>query len=210
MTHEDSNPIYSPDKAQETRNRILDAAIVVFAEKGYHDARVDEIVQESNSSKGSVYFHFPSKQEIFWAVIDKFVLKLESNLTQAISTRQHGVEKVEAALNACLETFERYGSLAKIFLIQASGLGVAFESKLQDIHERFAALIKSYLDLAVSEGDLVPLDTEVASQIWMGAIYHVVIRWVRTGEPEPSRALPILRQMLLQSVGLAVEAQAES
>lgn len=191
------------DKAQETRNRILDAATIVFAEKGYHEARVDQIVLESETSKGAVYFHFPSKQEIFWALIDKFVAKLESNLTEAISTKENGVEKVEAALKACLETFERYGSLAKIFLIQASGLGVSFEVKLHHIHDRFARLIRSYLDLAVSEGDLKPIDTEVASHVWMGAIYHVVIRWVRTGEPEPSRALPTLRQMLLQSVGLA-------
>lgn len=190
------------DKAKETRRRILDAAVRVFAAKGYHAARVDEIVGESETSKGAVYFHFPSKQDIFLAVIDKFVSLLEDSLALALENEPHGIGRVDVALRVCLETFEKYGNLAKIFLVQASGLGIVFEEKLMEIHERFARLIQLYLDEAVVEGDITSLDTEVASQVWMGAIYHVVIRWVRTGQPEPSRALPTLRHMLLQSVGI--------
>lgn len=192
------------DKAQETRQRILDAAVNVFAAKGYHAARVDEIVDESATSKGAVYFHFPSKQDIFLAVIEKFVVLLEGNLSAALAKEPNGIGRVDVALKVCLETFEKYASLAKIFLVQASGLGVVFEEKLLEIHQRFAQLIQIHLDEAVAEGEIEPLDTEVAGQVWMGAIYHVVIRWVRTGQPEPSRALPTLRQMLLQSVGIQV------
>lgn len=192
------------DKASETRQRILDAAVNVFAAKGYHATRVDEIVDESSTSKGAVYFHFPSKQDIFLAVIDKFVGLLEANLAEAMAREAHGIDRVEAALRVCLETFEQYGSLAKIFLVQAAGLGVVFEEKLLQIHERFARLIQQHLDGAIAEGDIEPIDTEVAGQVWMGAIYHVVIRWVRTGQPEPRRALPTLRRMLLQSVGISI------
>ncbi|MBI3160168.1 MAG: TetR/AcrR family transcriptional regulator [Chloroflexi bacterium] len=198
------------DKAFETRQKILDAAVKVFAAKGYHEARVDEIVVESGTSKGAVYFHFPSKQEIFLAVIDKFVALLERNLTEAIDQEEYGIAQVEVALRVCLETFEKYRNLAKILLIQATGLGDAFEEKLMEIHDRFARLIAHHLDLAVSNGEIPPIDTEVAGQVWMGAVYHVVIRWVRTGEPEPVRALPTLRQMLLQSVGILGDATGPS
>ena len=48
-----------------TRDRILDAALEVFAGKGYHRAIVDDIVRASGTSKGAVYHHFPNKEAVF-------------------------------------------------------------------------------------------------------------------------------------------------
>ena len=137
--------------------------------------------------------------------MDEFARRLEERLTEAIAREESGIRQVNAALQACLETFGRYRKLAKIFLIQAVGLGRAFEEKRLEIHERFVALIKTHLDRAVTEGDIPPIDTEVAARAWMGAINEVVIRWVYTGEPEPERALPTLRTMLLRSIGVSEE-----
>ena len=47
-----------------TRERILHAALTVFARKGYHRALVDDIVRASRTSKGAVYHHFPNKEAI--------------------------------------------------------------------------------------------------------------------------------------------------
>ena len=189
----------------DTQQKILDAAIDVFAQKGYHDARVDEIVEVSKTSKGAVYFYFPSKQDIFLAIVDKFAALLAERLDQVIAQDAPGVERVSAALQICLKTFEQYRSLAKVFLVQAAGLGVVFEDKQIEIHDRFARLIQKQLDDAVQEGDIPPIDTEVAAYIWMGAIYDMVIRWVRTGQPEPSRIFPTLQVMLLRSIGVSEE-----
>jgi TetR/AcrR family transcriptional regulator, fatty acid metabolism regulator protein len=189
----------------DTQQRILDAAIDVFAQKGYHDARVDEIVDASQTSKGAVYFYFPSKQDIFLAIVDKFANLLAGRLEQVISQEEHGIERVSAALRICLKTFEQYRNLAKVFLVQAAGLGVSFENKQIEINNRFARLIQEQLDDAVREGDIPPIDTEVAGYIWMGAIYDMVIRWVRTGQPEPTRIFPTLQVMLLRSIGVAEE-----
>jgi TetR/AcrR family transcriptional regulator, fatty acid metabolism regulator protein len=190
---------------KDTRQKILDAAINIFAQKGYHDTRVDEIVAASDTSKGAVYFYFPSKQDIFFAIVDRFIVLLEGRLEQAIAQETHGVERVSRALQVCLATFEQYGSLAKVLLVQAAGLGLPFEDKQIEIQARFARMIQKYLDQAVAEGDIPPIDTEIAAYAWMGAIYDLVIRWVRTGQPEPGRIFPTLQVMLLRSVGVAEE-----
>lgn len=189
--------------SRDTRQRILDAAVEVFARKGYHETRVDEIVEVSRTSKGAVYFYFPGKQQIFLALVDEFAHRLEERLTDAIAREEGGIRQVNAALQACLDTFGRYRKLAKIFLIQAVGLGRAFEEKRLEIHDRFVGLVRSHLDRAVAEGDIPPIDTEVAAYAWMGAINEVVIRWVYTGQPEPERVLPTLRTMLLRSIGVS-------
>ncbi len=122
----------TPKDPETTRSRILDAALEVFAEKGYHEASVDEIVEESHTSKGSVYFHFPNKQNLFLSLVDKFSNLLERRVKEAISHEEEGIAQVDAALTACLETFGQYRPLAKVMLVQAMGLGTAFEQKLME------------------------------------------------------------------------------
>ncbi len=192
-------------ETHDTRQHILDAAIQVFAEKGYHDTRVDDIVEAAGSSKGAVYFYFSSKQQIFLALIDQFADILAGGIAEAIVQETEGIHRVNAALESCLATFDRYHHLAKIFLIQATGLGAAFEEKRLEIHSRFMQVIKGYLDQAVAEGSIPPVDTEVAALAWIGAIYEVIISWVLTGQPEPRRILPSLRLLLLRSIGLSEE-----
>ncbi|MDE0312091.1 MAG: TetR/AcrR family transcriptional regulator, partial [Caldilineaceae bacterium] len=70
---------------ESTRERILDAALSVFSNKGYHDARLDEIVAESDTSKGSIYFHFPNKERLFLALVEKFADLVERRVTEAIA-----------------------------------------------------------------------------------------------------------------------------
>lgn len=186
---------------ENTRSRILDAALSVFASKSYHEASVDEIVEMSHTSKGSVYFHFPNKQTLFLALVDKFADTLERRVNESIKREAQGIKRVDVALRAVLETFGKYRSLAKILLVQAVGLGTAFEAKRLQVHDRFANLIRLYLDEAVAVGDIAPVDTELVAYAWMGAINEIVIRWVYTGQPDPDRILNTLRPMLLRSVG---------
>ena len=189
-------------KARATREKILDAAVNVFSRKGYHETKVDDIVAASDTSKGSVYFYFPGKQQIFLALVDKFALVLQRRVVEAVADEHNGVQRVNLALEVCLETFAQYRGLAKIFLVQAVGLGQVFEEKRLEIHDRFATVIRSYLDQAIAGGDIAPIDTEVVAYAWMGAINEVVIRWVYTGQPEAERLLVPLRTMLLRSVNI--------
>ncbi len=193
------------DPTQETRGRILEAAVKVFASKGYHDTKVDDIVAESQTSKGSFYFYFPSKQDIFLALVDTFANLLESRLHNRIQAETSGMARLDLALRVCLETFGQYRGLAKIALVQATGLGLAFEEKRRAVNDRFSEIIKQNLDEAVADGSIPALDTEVAACAWMGALNEIVLRWVYTGQPDPDRALPALRRLLLQSIGIPEE-----
>ncbi len=185
----------------KTRERILDAALNIFSNQGYHDTRLDEIVKEAGTSKGSIYFHFPNKERLFIALVDQFADVIERRAVEAIQQAPQGLGRVSAALQSVLETFGKYRRPAKILLVQAVGLGSVFEKKRLDVTDRFAALIKRYLDEAVAIGEIDPVDTEVVAHAWMGAIYNVVIQWVYTGDPDPQRILKTLLPLLLHSVG---------
>lgn len=193
-----------------TRARILDAALSTFSRKGYHDTRLDDIVDESETSKGAIYFHFANKERLFLALVDQFADLLERRVQDAISTKAVGMARVQVALETVLDTFGRYRRPAKILLLQAVGLGTVFENKRAEVTDRFARLIESYLKEAIELGDIDPVDTEVVSYAWMGAIYGIVIRWVTTGDLEPGRIIENLVPLLLRSVGYEAVGEASS
>ena len=193
------------NKGPETKNRILDAALNIFASNGYHSSRMDDIVQEARVSKGSIYFHFPNKERLFLALVDQFADLIERNVNEAIA-QEEGIDRVRAAIESVVGTFARYRRPAKLLLVQAVGLGSVFEKKRQEVHERFARMIEVFLNEAVAQGDIAPVDTEVASHAWMGAIYTLVIQWVMTAEPPQERIEASLIPLLLSSVGYRTDA----
>ncbi len=194
----------------QTRERILEAAAEVFAEKGYYATAVDDIVKASNTSKGSFYNFFPSKQAIFLALVDRLDKRVVERIEAAIAKERGALRKVDAALRAFLDDFARHRRLARILLIEAAGLGHAFNERLFALHTRFARLVQKHLQSAVDEGSIPPIDTELAAFAWLGAVNEVVLRWLYTGKPEPlEKALPELRTLLLRSIGAPVETEKE-
>lgn len=62
--------------AEARRQQILEAALVCFGEKGFHASTMDDLVRASGLSKGSLYWHFKSKDEVFLALFDAFSAEL--------------------------------------------------------------------------------------------------------------------------------------
>ncbi len=184
-----------------TRERILDAALSIFSAKGFHDTKLDEIVAAGGISKGSIYFHFPNKEKLFIALVDQFADLIERRAKEAIARETQGIRRVQVALEAVLETFGKYRRPAKLLLVQAVGLGTVFERKRMEVNDRFALLIQTYLDEAVADGSIAPVDTAIVAHAWMGAIYSVVIQWVYTGEPSKDEIMGAMLPLLLKSVG---------
>jgi len=184
-----------------TRDRILTAAVEVFARKGYHGAGVEDIVQASKTSKGAFYHYFPSKQGIFLTLMDDLAGLVEQGVEAAIASEQGAMAKVEAALRVVVETAAEQRDLARILLVEAVGLGPEFEEKRLAIHSRFARVIQRHLDRAVKEGSIPAQDTALVSQAWIGALNEIISQWLVSGRSQLPAQLSELRTLLLRSIG---------
>jgi TetR/AcrR family transcriptional regulator, fatty acid metabolism regulator protein len=186
-----------------TRERIVRSAVAVFARKGYHRATVDDIVRESGTSKGAVYHHFGNKEALFVALVDDFAARLAGAVAAAIEQSHGAVGKIEAGLRAGLETFAAHRDLAHIILLESTSVSPAYQAKRAEIHGRFAALIQGYLDQAVAERTIPPLDTRIATLAWLGAVNELVIVSLSTGAPDlVAEVVPALAPMLLRVIGV--------
>jgi AcrR family transcriptional regulator len=184
-----------------TRERILTAAMEVFASRGYHGTVVDDIVDASDTSKGAFYHYFPSKQGIFLTLMDELAVAVEQGVETVIASERGALPKVEAALRVVLETAAARRDLARILLIEAVGLGPTVEARRLQIHRRFAQVIRRHLDRAAADGDIPAQDTALAAQAWIGVLSEVISQWLPSNSGDLLRRLPALRALLLRSIG---------
>jgi AcrR family transcriptional regulator len=191
-----------------TRERILRGALEVFAGKGYHRASVDDIVRASGTSKGAVYHHFDAKETVFVALVDEFATRLAAAVASAVSARRGALAKVEGALTAALTTFLENERLARLILLEAVSLGSLWAAKRAEVHGRFAALIRGYLEDAVAEGSIPRLDTGLATLVWLGAINEVVVHALDSRALDVRATVPELTRLLLRSIGAPADAEA--
>jgi len=94
------------ERQEQTRELLLDAAAMVFARRGYHEASVEEIASEAGFSTGAVYSNFSGKEELFLALADREVEKQVAEI--------HAVaEGVEADGEAAVEAGRQFQELLK-------------------------------------------------------------------------------------------------
>ncbi len=182
---------------ETTRERILEAAEDAFADQGYHQTLVDDIAGRTSLSKGGFYFHFPSKEDLFFAVIDRLADRLTRRAQEASAACESPLAGADAALSEVLTRLGRRRRLAKVLLVQGYSMGSAFEQKRVETFGRFAAVIQDGLDRAVEAGEIAPANTEVVARAWLGAVNEIVVNWVYRGTPTPVEALPVLRTVLV-------------
>jgi len=196
----------SQERSRDRQRRILDAALSVFSRRGYREASVDEIAEAAETSKGGLYFHFPGKQVLFRALLDFSARRLMDRVEAAIAGETTPVARADAALLTVLRTFADHRSMARLFMIEAMGAGPEFQTRLMEVHEEFIALIRRHLEDAIAAGVAQPVDAEVASRAWFGALNEIILHWLNTGEPRRLEdAYTALRPLLMRSVGVREE-----
>jgi len=184
------------------RERILDAALGVIAKRGYSTAGVQEIVNLSSTSKGSFYFHFPSKERMVMALLERMSDKLVSKVSESVQNQPTPLHRVAASIDALMTTFARRRNVAQVLLLNIVGNGKATDRKFLPIREKFSKLIQQELDAAIASGKIKPVDTLTVSRIWVGGLHEVILHWLLTGQPSPlTTATLTLQTALLKSVG---------
>jgi TetR/AcrR family fatty acid metabolism transcriptional regulator len=195
-------PRHAGRPAEVTRGRILAAAEEVLAQRGYDAANLDEIARRSGASKGAIYFHFPSKEELALRLVQQLSDRLIDKVRRSISSEPPSQRRLALAVQALVETFARKRALGQLLLINIVGHGRSLDRKFMPVRRKFQDFIREELDAAVRAGALSEdVDTELASQVWLGALHEVILHWLIDDHPQPiSSSGAALGRLLLKGV----------
>ncbi len=122
-------------RLEHTRSLLLDAAEDVFAEKGFTAATLDDIAHAAGYTKGAIYKHFATKEDLFLAVSDRYWRRYFDNFAEVMSSGQVGAHELD-------EIAERWRQLSHDRGAEHAALGHEFTLYLvrnPDVRERVAA-----------------------------------------------------------------------
>ena len=91
----------------QRRAQLLDAANDVFTSKGYHAAAMDDIADAAGVSKPVLYQHFPSKLDLYLALLDTSCDRLVEVVEEALASTEHNADRVVATMGAFYEFVPR-------------------------------------------------------------------------------------------------------
>ena len=98
----------------ERRAQLLAAALEVFTQAGYHSAAMDEIADRANVSKPVLYQHFPSKLDLYLAVLDLHIDSLVFEIQKSVASRTDNRERVHATVSAYFDFINREGEAFRL------------------------------------------------------------------------------------------------
>ena len=106
-------------KALETKQRIFECAVKLFSDRGYKNVSVDDIILESNSSKGAFYNHFSSKNQIImegFKQIDQYYEEFFASISSEISS----VKRLQLFINECFNVINNQVGLENISIVYST------------------------------------------------------------------------------------------
>ncbi len=172
----------------ERRQQLLHAARDVFATKGYHDAKVDDIVAAARVAKGTFYLYFPDKRSVLAELVDS----LFARLGLAILTVDPGADveaQVKHNIRAIIAVLLEDPALTRILMSYAAGLDPGFVSKVRSFYDG----VKTLLTASLAEGqrlDIVaPGDTALYATFTIGALKEILLESSADNRPVQREAI---------------------
>jgi AcrR family transcriptional regulator len=94
-----------PDHCARRREKILDAAVVLFAKQGFANTEMQELADTVGVGKGTLYRYFPSKDSLFLAAADRIMVRMRESIDRAIAEIVDPFQRIRRAIHAFLEFF---------------------------------------------------------------------------------------------------------
>jgi AcrR family transcriptional regulator len=189
---------------EEKRRQILDAAVRVFARRGFHTSRVGDIAEEAGVAHGLLYHYFASKDEVLETVFRENWTELLVRFEQVEASGQPADEKLRGIVKILLRTWRNDPDLVTV-MVREVGRSPHLASQVDVIGQGFA-VIERVIARGQAEGVFrKELDARLASWIVYGGLEEILTGWVLgrlpDGDEEVARAERTIVDVVLGGLG---------
>ncbi len=178
-------------RAELKRKRILEEALTVFSEKGYHGANIADIARRLEMGHGTFYRYFENKHDIFVELINHVLQRLAIVMTEQNPAEAHCREDYRRQLEGIGETFMRLywedPRIGRLVFYEALGAGPEVRATLERMNDLTVLATQAYLLNGMEKGYMrSDLDVEVTARALMAMVFEGCRQVMR--EPDPATA----------------------
>jgi TetR/AcrR family transcriptional regulator, fatty acid metabolism regulator protein len=161
------------------RERILDAAVKVFAAEGFYNARVSQIAEAAGVADGTIYLYFKSKDDLLINLFEDRMEQVNANLREAIATESTAVARLKRIVKLHLEMVEHNRDMAEVISVE---LRQSSKFIREYSNPKFAEFLRTIAGAVVEgqrSGELrASIDPYVFARALFGALDEIALAWL--------------------------------
>jgi AcrR family transcriptional regulator len=172
------------EQGERTRAKLLEAARLVFLDRGYPAARVDDVTQKAGTSHGAFYLYFSNKQDVLEALAAdtaEHMYALADDL-DAIELGEAGYDQLRAWMARFVDEYERHSPVINAW-ISAEMEDSRFDQLGREVLGQFAGRIGHTIERAVKAGVRHPVDPNTAAVALVAMLERFCYFWIVRGGP---------------------------
>lgn len=165
-------------RTDDKRQRILDAAVKVFAKKGYHGAKVAEIAKKAGVADGTIYLYFRNKEDILVSLFDEVMEEHIARARAEIARVPSAPEKLKVAARHHLELFSGNEDLAVVFQVELRQSTKFLERFTASWLQDYFKLLQDVIADGQKDGSIrADLPRKLATKALFGILDEMVTSW---------------------------------
>ena len=182
----------------ERRAQLLIAALEVFTVAGYHSAAMDEIADRANVSKPVLYQHFPSKLDLYLAVLDMHIDSLVFAIQKAIASNRENSSRVAATVDAYFGFIDSEGEAFRLLFESDMSLEPQVRERLNRMTYDCAAAISAVISIDTGLGKEESMMLAVGI---IGTVQTSARHWLdRDGKIDRKRATELVMNLIWRGI----------
>jgi TetR/AcrR family transcriptional regulator, fatty acid metabolism regulator protein len=162
---------------EDKRRQLLDAAVRVFARKGYHASRVGDIAEEAGVAHGLLYHYFKSKDDVLEAVFHENWSVLLARIASVEETEEPAADQLRHVAAILLRTWLHLPDVVRV-VVREFGRSPELAERIGELAQPIDA-IQRVIARGVERGEFRPdIDTRLAATVVYGSIDELLTAWV--------------------------------
>jgi AcrR family transcriptional regulator len=158
----------------KTKRAIFEAAIKVFSKNGYDAATMDDMAQEAGVAKGTLYYHFKSKEELFKYIITEGMEIIKERLREVVENENSALDKLKAICRVQLSLVYEKKDFFKVVMSQLWGQEIR-QLELREVIQSYICNIEVYIKEAMIDGTVKKGESYFMAYTFFGALCSAAI-----------------------------------
>ncbi len=165
----------------KTKRKIFETSMKLFAQKGYDATSIEEITATVGVAKGTLYYHFSSKEEIFNFLVEEGMKLLKNSIEIKIAKKDSSIDKIRAVVLIQIKILIKYENLISIVLSQIWGTDQKSITCKKYVFE-YIKTIEEIVKEGIKKQEIINLDSEIIASEIFGLTCSSLIYKMKKGE----------------------------
>ncbi|MFC5466809.1 TetR/AcrR family transcriptional regulator [Lederbergia graminis] len=183
--------------------QIIDAAVIVIAENGFHQSQVSKIAKQAGVADGTIYLYFHNKEDILISVFREKMGMFVHKITEEIEKKETASEKLLVLIEHHFKNLSENPKLAIITQLELRQSNKELRQKINDVLKDYLFVVDEVIKYGIERNEFTQIvDVRLTRQMIFGTIDEIITNWVINEQKYDLVELaPAVQRLLLNGCG---------